>query len=306
MKQRKKSAFTLAELLVTLSVVGIVALMAIPQLITSVQKHKNTAVLGREVQNIENGCQKLISDANSMSANAITTTITDERIVQAVKHAGEDGEYTITKDMLRLYGRYFNVEDAAVSENYKMSEYEGDESAYSGETNINEGVGANVPSVSFTRDKNTAAFVGSSATGNEAIPYLIFIDTNGQTPPNRFGRDIFMFGLDSSCHMVPAGSQKMKNFAAGSFLSAEDRESLIRDIEELNKTISLMRLNPAQLIVLNNMKRALESMLEADNQNIKNSPPYNGLDTENCQDGNITKGLTCTARIVKDGFKIKY
>ena len=65
----KKSGFTLSETLITLAILGIIAVIGIPQVVTMAQKHKNEAIRSKAVYQMELGVQKLISDANKTPGN---------------------------------------------------------------------------------------------------------------------------------------------------------------------------------------------------------------------------------------------
>ena len=65
MKKGLQEGFTLSELLITLAVVGVVAAITIPQLVTGLSKKQTGSQLSRTVSQIELGCQNLIQYENS-------------------------------------------------------------------------------------------------------------------------------------------------------------------------------------------------------------------------------------------------
>lgn len=65
----KKSGFTLAELLISLTIIGVVAAITIPQVVKNVQKRQANAVLERTVEQIEVGCQNMIQAQNDKITN---------------------------------------------------------------------------------------------------------------------------------------------------------------------------------------------------------------------------------------------
>ena len=65
----KKSGFTLSETLITLAILGVIAAIGIPQVVTMAQQHKNEAIRSKVVYQMELGVQKLISDTNRTSGN---------------------------------------------------------------------------------------------------------------------------------------------------------------------------------------------------------------------------------------------
>ena len=62
--KRFKSAFTLPEVLLSLSIIGIIAAITIPQVYVAVKDAQNKATLGRANEQIELGMQNIIQDYN--------------------------------------------------------------------------------------------------------------------------------------------------------------------------------------------------------------------------------------------------
>ena len=61
----KQQGFTLMELLITLSIVGIVSALTIPALVTSTRNKANAAKLSSAVLNLENGFTNAIAQEGS-------------------------------------------------------------------------------------------------------------------------------------------------------------------------------------------------------------------------------------------------
>ena len=66
---KKRNGFTLAEVLITLSVVGVIAALTIPQVAGNVRKAHYGANLGKAVQQIECGCSNLLQETYTESAD---------------------------------------------------------------------------------------------------------------------------------------------------------------------------------------------------------------------------------------------
>ena len=58
----KQQGFTLMELLITLSIVGIVSALTIPALVTSTRNKANAAKLSSAVLNLENGLETVVGE----------------------------------------------------------------------------------------------------------------------------------------------------------------------------------------------------------------------------------------------------
>ncbi len=74
MKTTKK-AFTLAEVLIALSITGIVTAFIIPQTVTSIQKQQAGLKLAKTVKQIELGCKNYIEYSNEQNNDSHYTTI---------------------------------------------------------------------------------------------------------------------------------------------------------------------------------------------------------------------------------------
>lgn len=60
----KYRGFTLAEALITLAILGVIAAISIPQVVTMAQKHQSETMISKIVYQTELGVQKMISDYN--------------------------------------------------------------------------------------------------------------------------------------------------------------------------------------------------------------------------------------------------
>jgi len=257
MNKSFKFGFTLVEVLVAMTIVGVIAVFVIPPLIAGAQNKKHAASLGRSVELIETGCQMLVQDINDRMGGGmdghyhITKDINDntngaanfytDQIVDSIIYNSNLFEYT---------SEYFHLTPFTPEDVYikSVKDFNGDTPS---------------PSVDYIAKKfalssKLGAYYGVSFLHNighngygespEKGTYeLIYIDVNGPSSPNRYGRDIFLFNLTDSCHMIPAGTNKVKNIIS-SIPLAED----------------------------------------------------------GCKDNNIKNGLSCTARVVRDGYKIEY
>lgn len=244
MNKKMRFGFTLAEALIAMGIVGVVAALALPTLVTSTQNNKFAVSLGRSVEVIETGCQLLVQDANENSDSEFF----GHALIQIgdLTKAGTTPYVVTDNKLFENAGVYFNADPLTSSQ---QSDYTSKVRSFSG--------AAASPSVSNIADKfavNTklGAYYGvlqrtDEVNSDDPLVELIYIDANGANPPNRYGRDIFLFGLTDSCHMIPAGSRRMNSWYSGV-----------------------------------------------------------GLTDRACSGTNISNGLSCTARVVKDGYKNNY
>ena len=74
---KKKCAFTLVEVLITLTVIGIVAALASPALNTAIQKSKVGPSLRKFISTMENANEHLLGDAEENTLSPITNNSSD-------------------------------------------------------------------------------------------------------------------------------------------------------------------------------------------------------------------------------------
>ncbi len=178
MKQNRKKAFTLSELLLTLAIIGVVAAITIPQLVIGMQKKQAGSQLGRVVSQVELGCQNLIQYENSkITDGSYINNLSDVPDLSIKKLApfigAQDTDETVQTSNIKKY--------SSVPGTFLMQAAYADPA--SGDT-IN---------ITPTEDPNE-------------VVLRMLIDVNGSNnKPNAYGKDIFEFGLTNSCKMVPYG-----------------------------------------------------------------------------------------------------
>ena len=246
MNKNSKFGFTLAEILIAMGIAGAIAALTIPQLVVSTQSNKFATALGRSVETIETGCQALVQDASEYSSDG-------EFFGHALIEVGYDTRgiapplIIADSKLFENAGAFFN---ATPLTNSQQSSYTGSVKSYTG--------GTPSPSVSniagkFAVNTKLGAYYGvlrrttNESNADDPLVELIYIDVNGANPPNRYGRDVFLFGLTDACRMIPAGTNRMNSWYSSVALA-----------------------------------------------------------TSACNGGNVTNGLSCTARVVKEGFKNNY
>lgn len=200
-----KKGFTLAETLITLAVIGVVASLTIPNLVTANNKKLYASALASNVTNVENVLSTIILNekVNYLDETELYNANS------AVKAAGVLGKYID----ITAYGT-----DANSIENF--SGYRESIKGLSGnnDTNtMNEGYFFKLKNgalINFVK-KNYAdtLYVQMPDFSNQGLQkqiYTLTIDINGQEKPNKCGRDIFKYAVDQSGKLYPFGG---KNFA---------------------------------------------------------------------------------------------
>lgn len=221
-----KNGFTLAEVLITLGIIGIVAAMTVPALITNTTDKTIGIALSKAVHDIESGLQNIIHIKNEEDPSIQTLDVIDDILTTADLFSTFSGA-TGTVDLQEANISYLN----------NAKEYSGDSQLYAkyGILNINEDSLAH----KFPKSNAIFLFLNTSITelndyanihngkiNDDVVVARIIIDVNGAEGPNRLGKDIFLFGVENNGKLVPAGSAAYNNS-----ISDDMNEELYTDAE---------------------------------------------------------------------------
>ena len=222
-----KAAFTLAEVLITLGIIGVVAAVTLPTLVANYQKTVWVNQLKKTYSTLNEGYKQ-------MAASEGCTTL---------RCADISGDFSLSQPDFRKvkakekFVKTFKLENVYVGDmpnnsiyNYKIKtlsgEGEEEESSFSDSFVRNDGAGL----VGTTSNGEIISFMGSLAGP------LIIVDINGLKSPNTVGRDIFVFsGFDynDTAMVTPFYSKKwveaMAAVGAAQEISEEERIQIIND-----------------------------------------------------------------------------
>lgn len=195
---RRKAGFTLAEVLITLGIIGIVAAMTLPTLIQQNQKKVAATRLKQTYNQLYQAINMAQADFGDMKnwdvndnyyspnepdnpniGNDMASKFAEKYLKPYLKYNGQPGLYSL-KD--KGYNSYY-TKDGRVYKN-NSSEY-------------------------FIMELANGVALMIGYNGNAEVYSLpvIFVDINGKTKPNILGRDFFMFQLDSvnTMKVTPSG-----------------------------------------------------------------------------------------------------
>lgn len=189
---RVKTAFTLAEVLVTLMIIGVIAAMTIPGL------RKNA-----DMQEYVAGCKK----AHTTISNAMRAAEMEHGDFK--RWGFKDGD----DDSIQKVGDYLtaNMNILRKCEPNKPGCWT-QTRKLNGTGNIGTETGIGENSLSFTTaDGMNWSLDGGGAsvsgvTNNIGTHFRAFVDINGDKKPNMMGYDVFVFIVDANRGVVPAGA----------------------------------------------------------------------------------------------------
>ena len=182
----KKAAFTLAEVLITLGIIGVVAAMTMPSLIQNYQEKATVTKLKK--------CYSLVSQA-------YVSILNDEGGSDTLQ-AGDDLE------MMEKFGKYLKYQKTCgrnkgcfPNVTYKSVTGNGYNKWEDDTTDRSRAI---------LTDGTLIMFNKSVITENENYIYAqIYVDINGFKGPNQLGRDFFYFYINPE-KIVPAGAKALE------------------------------------------------------------------------------------------------
>lgn len=182
-------AFTLAEVLITLAIIGVVAALTIPTLVTNYQKKSYVTGLQKSYSQLLNGF-KLMAASEGVEYLADTQFLKDLEML-------EDGATmahpaSVLNSINKNLTKYFRIANACLGANQNdCSMYKVNYKYLNGseeEDMTMEGLPY------FQLQDGTTVFlaeVNVEPPNNNIITIFLMIDINGEKGPNTFGRDLF-------------------------------------------------------------------------------------------------------------------
>lgn len=187
----KKTGFTLAEILIALAIVGIVAAMTIP---TFVGNGRNQAM-----------ASKLSTTVNAFE-NALTSMIAKEGVDDLTETEWVENDYTI-EDLgtyIKLNGSRGDTLNTYYDSASPFKDLQGNSAAPDVHRIYETKNGALIllGNTTYSQTEESAKNLGSSVNSASG-PFVI--DVNGVDKPNVWGRDVFYFLLGDDGHLYPGG-----------------------------------------------------------------------------------------------------
>lgn len=216
-----ESAFTLAEVLVTVGIIGVVAALTVPNIMDNYQKEAQATQLRKVVNDFSNSVDMLITEEGKTKL-AHTSLYTSEDVDAFIKskfkvikecEANASSGCFATQDYRAING--------AASKTYNCS---GKSYVLANSAAVCVSVEGKLPTVSkaeATEGVVTSPLLPGGATSTPSVDLdidpgdpriMIQVDTNGTEKPNIGGRDMFIFYVDNN-----ANAQATMNTGAISF-----------------------------------------------------------------------------------------
>lgn len=182
----RRVAFTLAEVLITLGIIGVVAAMTIPTLMNNIQDNEFKTKMRKEYSVLSEAFQLLKTENGGQIQDSFTTC------------SGE-GDNSCMKNVFK--SKFISVKDCDINNTASNCFPAQSSIKYLNGTNANSWyINNDLQAALITNDGATFAFWLDSpaCTSNYGPGYTnecgwVTVDVNGIKPPNTWGRDIYLF-----------------------------------------------------------------------------------------------------------------
>ena len=205
----KKFGFTLAEVLITMGIIGVVAAMTAPFLATNIQRQSHASMLKTTVGDLENAFSAAM--ANEKVENLAETSIFTSGVVSSNNNDKED-----VIDSFKQYLKLADDNDIGIdAQNYhvqKGAQAPRPMGAKGSPAAGNISIEGNALSLPL---KSGAVMFIRRLDGEGHTVANVYIDVNGAEGPNVMGRDIFRFFLQDDGTLAPYGSKRANNNGGG-------------------------------------------------------------------------------------------
>ena len=194
---KNKRAFTLAEVLITLGIIGVVAALTLPSLI---QNYKNKELITRTKRtysNIQNAVLAAQQDNGNIGDNSALFDHSDgyAKVTENLSKYFNGAKYCKTKTQAECSNFYYDI--AFSGKSYDSNGNQKIDSTGSSKIILNDGavlyLSELIPNCDFTRNETHYNEKGESSNFVNHVKYcaIIHFDVNGAKLPNQYGQDSF-------------------------------------------------------------------------------------------------------------------
>ena len=175
-KTHKLKAFTLAEVLITLVIIGVIAAMTIPTLMNKTDNHEYVSKLKKAYSVMSAATNSLIAEQGSPNASLGGWSSSTESLLNAYKSKLAHTDECIGSSCIGSYKTLTNANKSLSSVNPSKLV-------------LNDGTFIYF----YMYDNNLTCSRSSNGTNNYCGG--VMIDINGEKKPNKIGRDLFYFAI---------------------------------------------------------------------------------------------------------------
>ena len=200
----KKQGYTLAEVLITIAVIGIVAALTLPTLNMNITRHQAGPLLAKAINNLEHTNKMILQQFNARHLGEVADSLGVGLYPQILLRAGVlDVEQTDNPEVLTFDNQPF-----------LDTEGEAEEDVRSNWLLVNDGIAYGNDFINGMEPTGTNA--GAQVEGLSrkyfGTYYPLLIDVNGSKGPNILGMDVFSVFVDWKGSVIPFGGREYAEY----------------------------------------------------------------------------------------------
>src|SRR5574344_651871 len=223
----KRSAFTLAEVLIVLGIIGIVASMTIPTLMNKVAKQEYVTGLRKAYSTQMNGYAQLLADEGVQQLE--DTSVWQSMTGTCTPSDANDADCKPFFDGLKKYFRFSAVKAPSYQTYWLKGTIDTD---FTGKTVLAFADGSvmlygNFYNSAYKRDATKSAQIAAGGGHMYSKQGEIDIDINGFKKPNTWGRDMFLFFLSGDGKLYPYYGKDYSLYNYGDLTSTWQNKSFL-------------------------------------------------------------------------------
>ncbi len=220
----KKRAFTLAEVLITLGIIGVVAAMTLPTLIQKNNDRVTITKLKKFMSVMNSAITMAINENGPIESWDLVVSNYDEELGGATPEAKEGKDAFLKKYILPYvkYSSYCLYSDSTCK---KYDRYSLDGTSFASWTNRVVLADGSVLTGAYINYEDCAGHVGDSKPLQNVCGQF-FYDVNGAGhPPNKTGEDVFVFWF-TKYGVVPLGTQTETTYSFKDYCNMAAKSNL--------------------------------------------------------------------------------
>lgn len=233
---REIYAFTLAEVLITLGIIGIIAAMILPTLVNNSQKRSYVVALKKFYSTQNDGWARLLADEG-------VEQLDDTSVFQSINSIAqiEDANLPANVPFFNNLKKYFKCSVIQAPSNYQTYYLNGSTGTnYSYYNVLAFQDGSIVFGGRFYAKAQASAVTNAaiSAQGGHMFSQqaYFFVDVNGFKKPNIYGRDIFQFVLSSDGKMYPFSGSDLSAYVGGNSFYWRNNSALCPSVSKIDSS----------------------------------------------------------------------
>lgn len=236
-QNRRKQAFTLAEVLITLGIIGVVAALTLPSLINRTKNRELHTAFLKTYSELNQVAQKYYADMGETVTDtsfATQSNLADEIMTEYYKGATKLTNGGMgTKDEEGNYKAFYSIRTL------NGHKYSGGENSQGSNSSF---ICDNSPF--YLTASGAVIIFNDNATGEDQTGPVVCVDVNGQKGPNRYGMDYFLFAFTKDGKVVPMGDTNQTsigtvaaNGSAANFFKIGSHNCL-NNVDDISKNTS--------------------------------------------------------------------